>query len=75
MQAIPGGGDAEHMSIGKYPAFHDADQLYRLTDDPTEQKNLAGDPAHAAKLAELQQVLRAHLEGMPGSFGDLKPNP
>ena len=73
VQSIPGGGDAEHMSIGKYPAFHDADQLYHLASDPTEQKNLAEDPAHAAKLAELQQVLREHLEGMPGTFGDLKP--
>ena len=73
VQAVPGGGDAEHMSIGKYPAFYDADQLYHLAEDPDEQKNLAGDPRHAAKLAELRATLEAHLEAMPGSFGDLKP--
>ena len=35
---IPGGGDAEHMSMKKYPAFYDADQLYNLADDPEEQE-------------------------------------
>lgn len=73
VQAIPGGGDAEHMSIDKYPDFYDGDQLYHLAEDPDEQKNLADDPAHAEKLAELKAALKKHLEGMPGSFGDLKP--
>lgn len=73
VQAIPGGGDAEHMSIGKYPAFHDADQLYDLSADPGEQKNLASDPAHAGRLADLKETLKKHLATMPGTFGDLKP--
>ena len=73
VQLIPGGGDAEHMSMGRYPAFYDADQLYHLADDPGEQKNLAKDPAHAAKLAEMKQLLADHLAKLPGTFGDLKP--
>ncbi|BCX49813.1 hypothetical protein HAHE_37210 [Haloferula helveola] len=73
VQAIPGGGDAEHMSIGKYPAFYDQDQLYNLAEDPKEQRNLAGDSRYAAKLDELKMALQAHLKEMPGPFGDLKP--
>ena len=65
-------GDAEHLSIDKYPAFHEADQLYDLSADPGEQKNLAGDEAHAAKLAELKALLSEHLKEMPGTFGELK---
>jgi arylsulfatase A len=72
VQLIPGGGDAEHMSMSKYPAFYDADQLYDLSNDPNEQKNLAGDPEHAGKLAELKMGLKEHLKDMPGSFGELK---
>lgn len=70
VQAVPGGGDAEHMSIGKYPAFHDADQLYNLSIDPNEQKNLANDPKHAEKLAEMKAALAEHLQEMPGSFAE-----
>lgn len=69
---IPGGGDAEHMSMGKYPAFYAADQLYDLSADPDEQKNLASDPAQAAKLAEMKIELQKHLATLPGTFGELK---
>ncbi len=71
VQLIPGGGDAEHKSMTMYPAFYDSDQLYNLKDDPNEQKNLAKDPAHTAKLKELKDALKAHLKQMPGTFGDL----
>jgi len=70
---VPGGGDAEHGSMGKYPAYYDEDQLYNLAEDPGEQRNLAADPAHAAKLAELKNELRTYLAKLPGGFGDLKP--
>lgn len=75
VQTIPGGGDAEHMSIDKYPAFHEPDQLYHLAEDPKEQKNLADDPAHAAKLAEMKELLKQHLKGMPGSFAEFTGTP
>jgi arylsulfatase A-like enzyme len=69
---IPGGGDAEHLSMDKYPAFYDADQLYNLKEDPDEQKNLAADPAHAATLAKMKEELKKHLATLPGTFGELK---
>ena len=40
------------------PAF----ELYDLTADPDEVRNLADDPAHAAKLEEMKAKLRAFME-------------
>jgi len=71
VQLVPGGSDAEHMSMEKYPAFYDADQLYNIKLDPDEQKNLAKDPEYAAKLKELKADLSAHLKTMSGTFEDL----
>jgi arylsulfatase A-like enzyme len=70
---VPGGGDAEHGSMGKYPGYYDADQLYNLAEDPGEQHNLAADPAHAEKLAEMKRELQRYLAQLPGGFADLKP--
>jgi len=39
--------------------------LYDLEKDPYEVKNLAGDPAHAEKLAELRGRLQSWVKGMP----------
>lgn len=71
---IPGGGDAEAMSTRKRPGYYDADQLYDLTADPDEQNNLAGNPQHASKLAEMKAELKMHLAGLPGGFAELKPS-
>ncbi len=70
--AIPGGGDAEHMSMGKYPGFYDEDQLYNLEEDPDEQVNLASNPEYASQLKEMKQEMQKHLNRVPGTFGDLK---
>lgn len=43
-----------------------AEELYDLAADPDEQRNLAADPAHAAKLAELRQA----VEGWMREQGD-----
>ncbi|RMD81687.1 MAG: hypothetical protein D6820_04780 [Lentisphaerae bacterium] len=67
---IPGGGGAEHASYEKYPAYHEADQLYNLAQDPNEQHNLARDPNYAGKLKEMQRILRSVLRQLPGNFAE-----
>jgi len=69
---VPGGGDTEYGTIGRYPAYFDADQLYNLGEDPAEQHNLAGDSRYAAELAEMKDELARHLAGLPGGFAELK---
>ncbi len=69
---VPGGGDTEFRTIGKYPAYFDADQLYNLAEDPGEQRNLAGDPQYAAELAEMKGELVGYLADMPGGFAEFK---
>lgn len=73
LTAIPGGGDAEKKSTGSYPGYFDRDQLYDLSKDPREQVNLASNPEHAAKLAEMKGELQKKLATLPGGFGELKP--
>jgi arylsulfatase A len=65
---IPGGGHAEAASTGVYPGYHDRDQLYDLSKDPTEQKNLANDPKYKQKLKEMKQELQKTLDTLPGKF-------
>jgi arylsulfatase A len=75
VSAIPGGGDAERTSTGKYPAYYDADQLYHIGDDPSEQTNLARNPEYASLLRDMKQELRQYLDTLPGAFAELKPAP
>jgi arylsulfatase A-like enzyme len=51
-----------------------AEELYALGSDPWQQKNLAADPAHASKLAELRAELETTLKkaGDPRVTGDGK---
>jgi arylsulfatase A-like enzyme len=53
----------------------DAWELFDLVRDPTEQRNLAGDPAQAATLAALQaEIVRLQKElGDTGQFADSIP--
>ena len=68
LTAIPGGGHAESNSTGSYPGYFDADQLYDLSRDPKEQKNLANDPVYKEKLEEMQREMKKILETLPGEF-------
>ena len=46
-----------------------ADELYDLARDPFEQRNLAGDPAQASRLA----AMRADLDAWMREQGDTQP--
>lgn len=70
LTAVPGGGDAEKRSTGSYPGYFDRDQLYDLSKDPREQKNLASNPECADKLAEMKQELETLIQSLPGTFGE-----
>jgi len=68
MMLLPGGGDAEHRSYGKKPAYFDLDQLYDLEADPDEMVNLVNNPAYENTLAEMKAELQKYLDELPGKF-------
>jgi len=70
-----GGNNNEMAALRTQPAYFDRDQLYDLATDGREQRNLAADPRHAPKLAEMKRELQRHLARLPGRFGELKPEP
>ena len=49
-------------SAAHHPGAFDADQLYRLDRDPTEQKNLATDVGYADQLKRMQALLTKELQ-------------
>ena len=57
----------------------DIDELYDMTTDPWELKNLAADPAHAATVAELQRILLGWSvmteDGKPVPLPSVGPGP
>ncbi len=62
-------GNSERESQG-FPHYGAADQLYNLREDMFEQKNLADDPAHRAKLEELRSKLKVKLQEIGLPFGE-----
>lgn len=59
----------------KFPAYSDADQLFDLRNDMLEQRNLAADPAQAARLADLKAKLGSKLREIGIPFGDFVSRP
>ncbi len=53
-----------------FPAYFDTDQLYNLTDDVFEQRNLYGSPEHREKAEQLKQMLDQQLKPLPHAFGE-----
>ena len=72
VSAIPGGGNAELMSIKRYKHYFDTDQLYDLRNDGKEQNNVVNSPEYKAKLEIMQAELKKYLETLPGSFAEFK---
>ncbi len=56
----------------RWPAYGRPDQLYDLRNDPLEQHDLAGDPAHAETLAAMRALLREAIAPLPHAFGEFK---
>jgi arylsulfatase A-like enzyme len=75
LNLVPGGKmPLENLVRQKYPHYSNKDQLYDLSTDPDEQRNLATNPTYAEKLKEMQEELKKYLRQLPGKFGELKPN-
>jgi len=51
---------------------NEARELYRLTSDPYEQKNLVGEAGEASTIKELQDVYRAWLKDTRTRAGDVE---
>jgi hypothetical protein len=62
-----GGGSGDHP-MHFQPCYFDADQLYDLEADPTEQTNLADDTQYADVLKDLQGRLKKYLERLDDPF-------
>ncbi|MDP6637378.1 MAG: sulfatase-like hydrolase/transferase [Phycisphaerae bacterium] len=72
MGNYPGGNDGDQRCIAARPHYFDPDQLFDLSKDPGEKKNLAKIPKHAGRLEEMKKELTAHLANLPGGFGEFK---
>jgi len=54
------------------PNYFDSDQLYNISQDPTETKNLATNPEYAEQLKKMQALLVEYLNDLPGTYPGLK---
>lgn len=70
LSIVPGGTDAEQISIDSHPAYFEEDQLYNLNADPNAQKNLADDPQYKDDLERLKALLDDYVRQVPGHFGE-----
>jgi hypothetical protein len=70
----PGGQQGEFHDIAPWTEnYFDPDQLYQISTDPLESTNHAKDPAYQDKLEEMKELLKSHLNALPGTFAELKP--
>ena len=60
------------LQVEAYPHYASADQLFDLTNDPHEQRNLFGLQQHHAISEEMKSHLAQILKTLPHGFGDLK---
>ncbi|MFP4379932.1 MAG: sulfatase [Candidatus Sumerlaeia bacterium] len=56
------------IAIRYFPAYFEPDQLYDLSMDPNEQRNLAQDPRHAAIFQDMQRELEKKIKSIGHPF-------
>lgn len=54
------------------PNYFDQDQLFNISQDPTEITNLATNPEYKAQLEKMQKLLVKYLDDLPGAYPGLK---
>jgi len=59
---------ALRIAASMYPGFFDPEQLYSLTEDAEEQRNLAANPACRAVLGTMQRLLLSEIRRLPHGF-------
>ena len=71
LQGLSGGVS---RGVRHHPAALEADQLYNLANDPSEQTNLAGKPEFKDRLKTMQNMLAVELKRFPDRpFGEFVP--
>jgi len=71
--AYQGGTKNASNHLARRPHYLESDQLYRLSDDPLEMENLAGNPEYQEQLEELRGLLTSALEAQERPFGEFVP--
>jgi len=56
-----------------HPGFWNEDQLYYISNDPREQRNLADSPEYNDQLSDLRLILTEKLKGSDRPFGEFIP--
>jgi arylsulfatase A-like enzyme len=61
---------ARYQADKTYPGYFDRDQLYQLSTDPNEQRNLVSEIEYAQQLVKMKEILKSTVQEFPHSFGE-----
>lgn len=71
--AYQGGAKNASRHMQRRPHYLEPDQLYHLSDDPLEMKNLARNPEFKAQLDKMREILTSELKAQDRPFGEFVP--
>ena len=60
----------DHFKLVHYLDGQSGEELYDLTNDPEELKNLIAEPAHAERITKLHEAMKAELKRTEAGFTD-----
>ncbi len=60
----------DHFKLVHYLDGQSGEELYDLTNDPEELKNLIAEPAHAERITKLREAMKAELKRTEAGFTD-----